>query len=76
MFLFFKDPGYRKTFYKGVLACIVGSLVIVSRALGRYGHADETTIYLFIGIILMCMLVLTWALNNSYKKSLQKQKRK
>jgi hypothetical protein len=76
MFTFFKDAGYRKTFYKGILACIVGSLIIVGRALGRHGHPDETTIYLFIGVILLSLFVLSWVLNNSYKKSLQKARRK
>ncbi|MFI5263696.1 MAG: hypothetical protein ACHQM6_04190, partial [Candidatus Kapaibacterium sp.] len=61
---------------KGFLACIVGSLVIVSRTLGRYGRPDETTVYLFVGIIVMCLLVLSWVLNNNYKKSLQNHKRK
>ena len=72
MFSFFKDPGYRKSFYKGTLACIVGSLIIVSRALGRNGHPDETTIYLFIGVVIFAILILSWVLNNNYKKSLQK----
>jgi len=76
MFTFFQEASYRKTFYKGALACIVGSFVIVSRALGKYGHPDETTIYLFIGIIVMCLIVLSWVLNNNYKKSLQNHKRK
>jgi hypothetical protein len=76
MFSFFKDAGYRKIFYKGLLACIVGSLIIVGRSLGRHGHADETTIYLFIGVIILSILVLSWVLNNNYKKSLRKQRRK
>ena len=76
MLPFFKDAGYRKTFYKGILACIVGSLIIVSHALGRTGHPDETTIYLFIGVVIFAMLVLSWVLNNNYKNSLQKQRKR
>ena len=72
MFSFFKDADYRKTFYKGTLACIVGSLIIVLRALGRNGHPDETTIFLFIGVVIFAILILSWVLNNNYKKSLQK----
>ena len=73
MFSFFKDAAYRKTFYKGLFACIVGSLIIVGRALGRHGHADETTIYLFIGVIVFSCLVLCWVVNYNYKKSLLKR---
>jgi uncharacterized membrane protein len=76
MFTFFKDAGYRKTFYKGLLACIVGSIIVIGRALGRNGHPDETTIYLFIGVIVLCVLLLSWVLNNSYKKNLQKTRRR
>jgi hypothetical protein len=76
MFTFFKDAGYRKTFYKGLLACIVGSIIVVGRVLGRNGHPDETTIYLFIGVIVLSILVLSWVLNNSYKKNLQKTRRR
>jgi hypothetical protein len=75
MFSFFNDAGFRKTFYKGTLACIVGSLIIVSRALGRNGHPDETTIYLFIGVVVFAMLVMCWVLNNNYKKNLQKKRK-
>ena len=75
MFSFFKDVSYRKTFYKGLLACIVGSLIIVSRALGRNGHPDETTIYLLIGIVIFAILILSWVLNNNYKKNFQKKRK-
>jgi hypothetical protein len=76
MFSFFKDASYRNTFLKGILACIIGSLIVVSRALGRHGHVDETTIYLFIGIIFFAILVLSWVLNNNYKKNSLKQRKK
>jgi len=76
MFSFFREPAYRSTFYKGTLACILGSLIVVSRALGRHGHVDETTIYLFIGVVIFAMLIMSWVLNNNYKKSLLKQRKK
>jgi hypothetical protein len=75
MFSFLKDPDYRKSFYKGSLACIIGALIIVSRALGRNGHPDETTIYLFIGVVISAMLLLSWVLNNNYKKNLLKKRK-
>jgi len=76
MFSFFKDSTYRNSFFKGLLACIIGSLIIVSRALGKNGHPDETTIYLFIGIIIFAMLVMGWVLNSNYKKNSLKKRKK
>ncbi len=75
MLTFFKDHTYRKTFYKGLLACVVGSLIVISRALGRNGHPDETTIYLFFGVVVFAMLAMSWLLNNNYKKSLQRKRK-
>lgn len=75
MFSFFKDSVFRKNFYRGVLACIIGSLIIVSRALGRNGHPDETTFYLFLGVVVFAMLIMCWVLDNNYKKRFQKKRK-
>jgi len=76
MFSFFKDAGSRNTFFKGFLACIVGSVIIVGRVLGKHGHPDETTIYLFIGIVILSILILSWIIDRNYHKTLKKQKKK
>jgi hypothetical protein len=76
MLSFFKDRKYRNSFFKVIGFSIIAGIVIVARATGRHGRIDETTIYVFLGIVVLCFVVSLFVLNASYKKRIHQHKKK
>jgi hypothetical protein len=74
IYSFFRDKKYRALFFRTIGIAIIAAFILLFRMIGRHGHLDETMLFLFIVIVVLCLILALYFIENRYKNSLQKKK--